>query len=102
MYSVPFALLCGGIGYLLFGPSGRDLAIFGGLAVLTGCLVHLVLHEFSAFGLKFGFLLLPKRSRGTGFKFKSQSIKATLFVYLMLILVGIAIFMLSAYNYLHI
>ena len=92
MHSLPFALLCGGIGYLLFAPSSRDMALMGGSAVLAGCLVHLLLDEFSSFDLKLGFIPFPKRSSGTAFKIGSDSIPATVFVYLLLGLVAAAIF----------
>ncbi len=92
MHSVPFALLCGGIGYLLFVPSGRSMALMGGSAVLFGCLVHLLLDEFNSFGLKLGFIPFPKRSTGTAFKLAAESIPATFFVYLLLGVVAIMIF----------
>ena len=92
MHSLPFALLCGGIGYLLFAPSGGNMALMGGSAVLAGCLVHLLLDEFSSFELKLGFIPFPKRSSGTAFKLKSDSLPATIFVYLFLGVVASAIF----------
>ena len=92
MHSLPFALLCGGIGYLLFLPSSRDMGLMGGSAVLTGCLVHLLLDEFSSFELKLGFIPFPKRSSGTAFKLASDSIPATVSVYLLLCIVVMAIF----------
>lgn len=92
MHSLPFALLCGGIGYLLFKSSGRDLALLAGSAVLAGCLVHLLLDEINSFELKLGFIPFPKRSSGTAFKLKSDSIPATVFIYLLLGFVAVAIF----------
>jgi len=92
MHSIPFALMCGGICYLLFLSSGKQVAIMAGTAVLLGCLVHLVLDEFSSFKLKFGFIPIPKKSSGSAFKFKSESLGATLFTYVVLAFVGIAIF----------
>jgi membrane-bound metal-dependent hydrolase YbcI (DUF457 family) len=91
MHSLPFSLLCGGIGYLLFAPSSRDMGLIGGSAVLAGCLVHLLLDEFSSFELKLGFIPFPKRSSGTAFKLVSDSIPATVFVYLLLGVVAMAI-----------
>lgn len=93
MHSVPFALLCGGIGYLLFASSDRNLAMLGGIAVFTGCLVHLLLDEFSAFQLKLGFIPFAKRSMGTALKFKSDSLWATVFIYLLIGIVATAVFM---------
>jgi membrane-bound metal-dependent hydrolase YbcI (DUF457 family) len=95
LHSVPFALLCGGIGYLLFQPSGRGLAILAGMAIFTGCLVHLLLDEISSFDLKLGLIPFPKRSIGTAFKFKCESIRATTLIYLAVALVAVAIFVPS-------
>jgi len=92
MHSIPFALVCGGIGYLLFLSSGKQVAIMAGTTVFSGCFVHLVLDELSSFKLKFGFIPIPKKSSGSAFKLKSESLGATLFIYLIFILVGIAIF----------
>jgi len=63
-----------------------------GTAVFLGCLVHLVLDELSSFKLKFGFIPIPKKSSGTAFKLKSESLGATLFIYLILAAVGIVAF----------
>ena len=92
MHSIPFALVCGGICYLLFLSSGKKVAIMAGTAVFSGCLVHLVLDELSSFKLKFGFIPILKKSSGTAFKLKSESLGATLFIYLILAFVGIAIY----------
>ena len=92
MHSIPFVFVCAGIAYLLFEPSGTQVAVIAGLAVLLGCLVHLVLDEITSFKLKFGFIPVPKRSSGSAFKFKSDSLFATLFIYIILIIVGIVVF----------
>ncbi|MBW1784726.1 MAG: metal-dependent hydrolase [Deltaproteobacteria bacterium] len=99
LHSVPFALVCGGIGYLLFESSGSDIALLAGIAVLTGCLVHLLVDEISSFDLKLGLLPFPRRSRGTAFKLKSDSIVATIFIYLVLVLVGVAILVPNLSSY---
>ena len=95
MHSLPFALLCGGLAYIFFIPSGSQLAVLGGVAVLLGCIVHLVLDEFSSIKLKFGFIPALKRSSGTSFKLKSKSAHATLFIYVLIVLVAGAMFYLS-------
>ena len=92
MHSIPFALVCGGIGYLLFLPSGKQFAMLAGLAVFLGCFVHLVLDELSSFKLKFGFIPIPKKSSGSAFKLKSDSLGVTLFTYLILVIIGILVF----------
>ena len=65
MHSIPFAFLCGGIGYLLFSNSGEQVALIAGLATLCGCLLHLILDELNSFKLKYGFIPTLKKSRGT-------------------------------------
>ncbi|WDN88885.1 hypothetical protein BuS5_01853 [Desulfosarcina sp. BuS5] len=95
MHSVPFALFCGGIGYLLFASSGKVIATIAGLAVLAGCLTHLVLDELNSFTLKFGFIPWLKRSSGTALKLKSNSLATNLLVYCLIIIVAIAIFFVS-------
>ena len=92
MHSIPFAIVCGGIGYLLFLPSSEQVAIMAGVAMFSGCFVHLVLDELSSFKLKFGFIPIPKKSSGSAFKLKSESLGATLFIYLILALVALAAF----------
>ena len=89
MHSIPFTFICGGVGYLLFLPSGKQVAIMAGLAVFLGCFVHLLLDELSSIKLKFGFIPIPKKSSGSAFKLKSGSLAATLFTYLILVAVGI-------------
>ena len=87
MHSIPFALLCGGAGYLLFSKSGGQIALIGGAAALFGCLLHLILDELNSFKLKYGFIPLLKKSSGTALKFKSSSFSTTLFMYTILLLV---------------
>ncbi len=92
MHSIPFVFVCSGVAYILFKPSGTQVAVIAGLAVLLGCLVHLVLDEITSFKLKFGIIPVPKRSSGSAFKFKSDSLLATLFVYIILVIIGIVVF----------
>jgi hypothetical protein len=82
----------GGIGYLLFLPSGKQVAIMAGTALFLGCVVHLVLDELSSFKLKFGFIPIPKKSSGSAFKLKSESLGVTLFIYLILALIVLVAF----------
>lgn len=81
MHSIPFAVLSGEIGYLLFISSGSNIAKMVGISVFAGCMVHLLLDELNSFSLKFGLVPVLKSSSGTAFKFKSGSLSATLFVY---------------------
>ncbi|OQY44666.1 MAG: hypothetical protein B6240_10205, partial [Desulfobacteraceae bacterium 4572_87] len=41
MHSIPFVFVCAGVAYILFKPSGTQVAAMVGLAVSLGCLVHL-------------------------------------------------------------
>lgn len=91
MHSIPFAVLCGGIGYLLFASSGRFMASVAGFAVFLGCMVHLVLDELNSFTLKLGIIPWLKRSSGTALKIKSNSLLTTIFIYLLLVIVTVAI-----------
>ncbi len=98
MHSVPFCLLSAGVAYLLFLQSGRDPAVFTGVAVFFGCLGHLMLDEFSSFHLKYGIFPAAKRSRGTALKFAANSIPATVIFYFLLVLVCLAIFVPNLYE----
>ena len=92
MHSIPFVFVCAGVVYILFKPSGSQVAVIAGLAVFLGCLVHLVLDEITSFKLKFGIIPIPKRSSGSAFKLKSDSLFATLFIYIILVIIGILVF----------
>ncbi|VEN75020.1 conserved membrane hypothetical protein [Candidatus Desulfarcum epimagneticum] len=81
MHSVPFAVLCAGVGYLLFSDSGKDMARLCALTVFFGCMLHLLMDELNAFTVKFGFIPVLKRSTGTAMKLKSDSLPATLLIY---------------------
>lgn len=96
MHSIPFALLCGGLGYLLFIPSGKQVALLAGICVLSGCLVHLVLDELHSFTLKYGFIPTLKKSSGTALKLKSDSLVTTLVYYSLLAFVILGILLTLA------
>lgn len=89
MHSIPFAILCGGVGYLLFSNSGGQIAFITGTAALFGCLLHLILDELNSFKFKYGFIPTLKKSGGTALKFKSSSFSTTLLIYTILIIVTI-------------
>ena len=92
MHSIPFALVCGGIGYLLLRSSGEQMALIAGIAVFSGCFIHLVLDELNSITLKYGFLPTLKKSSGTAFKLRSSSLTATLFIYIVLACVTAIVF----------
>lgn len=81
MHSIPFAVLSGEIGYLLFSSSGSNLARMVGISVFAGCMVHLILDELNSLSFKFGLIPVLKSSSGTAFKLKSDNLLVTLFVY---------------------
>lgn len=93
LHSIPFAFLCGGIGYLLFSQSGKNMGLYCGIAVFSGCLIHLILDEFYSLSFKFGFIPVVKRSTGTALKFSGDSAVATVFVYLLTFCVYLFVFM---------
>jgi len=82
MHSLPFALVSGEGAFLLLLPSGRLTAIYGGLSVMAGCLVHLVLDQIASMG---------QRSSGGAMKLKGPHLLGTLFVYGMLVVMGVAV-----------
>jgi membrane-bound metal-dependent hydrolase YbcI (DUF457 family) len=81
MHSLPFCLICAGLTYLLLNPSGRPPAAWAALTVGCGCMLHLMLDEYHAVYLRFGFIPAVRRSRGTAFKLRSDSLPGTLFTY---------------------
>jgi len=87
LHSLPFALLCGAIVYLLFSSSGEHVAIIAGLAALSCCFVHLILDELNSVTFKYGFIPGLKRSSGTALKLKSDSKSTTIFTYIILTIV---------------
>jgi membrane-bound metal-dependent hydrolase YbcI (DUF457 family) len=89
MHSIPFAILCGGVGYLFFSNSGGQVDFIAGTAALFGCLLHLILDELNSFKFKYGFIPTLKKSGGTALKFKSSSFSTTLLIYTILIIVTI-------------
>jgi len=85
MHSIPFALLCGQLTFLLISKANAShhVAVYCAIAVLAGSFVHLVLDEFYSISFK-GSAIRFKRSSGTAMTFYSNSLAATLFVYLLL------------------
>lgn len=81
MHSIPFAILSGEIGYLLFIPSGQNIGMVVGISVFVGCLIHLILDELNSFSLKFGFIPILKKSSGTALKIRSGNHLVTIFIY---------------------
>lgn len=91
MHSIPFSILAGEAGYLIFFYSGSDIAIIVGISVFIGCMVHLLLDELNSITLRFGFIPHLKKSAGTALKFRSSSVMASIFVYILLIGATVAI-----------
>ena len=85
MHSIPFAILSGEVGYLLFISSGHTMAAIIGFTILAGCLVHLILDELNSISWKFGFVPWPKKSAGTALKLKSNYNLVNVFVYSLVI-----------------
>ncbi len=82
MHSLPFALVSGEGAFLLLLPSGQMTAVYGGLSVMAGCLIHLILDELAS---------ITQRSSGGAMKLKSPHLIGTLFVYGLLVVMGVAV-----------
>lgn len=91
IHSLPFSLLSGEIGYLLFATSEENVAIIVGGALFAGCLVHLILDELHSFTFKYGTFPVLKKSSGTALKFKSDSPFASAALYCLIIIAAIVI-----------
>ncbi len=91
MHSIPFAVLCGQIAFLLFSAVPRLTAIYYAIAVFSGCMIHLVLDEFYSISFK-GIVPRFNRASGSALAFYSSSAGATLVVYLLLIITSYVIF----------
>ncbi|BHH84448.1 metal-dependent hydrolase [Desulforhopalus sp. 52FAK] len=87
-HSLPFAVLSGELGYLLFLPSGHNLAMLVAVSLFCGSLMHLVLDELNS--LSFRYFIIPsfKSSFGTAIKLKSDSLLATATIYGLVALTG--------------
>jgi membrane-bound metal-dependent hydrolase YbcI (DUF457 family) len=87
MHSIPFALLCGQVTFLLFFKISHRVALYYAMAVFLGALIHLVLDEYHAISFK-GFVPQLGRFSGTALAFYSSSLWTTLLVYLLLLATG--------------
>jgi hypothetical protein len=84
-------MICAGSAYLLFVTSGWPAAVWAALTVGCGCMLHLMLDEYRAVYLKYGFFPAVRRSRGTAFKLRSDSLADTLIAYGLTALVAVVI-----------
>lgn len=100
MHSIPFAVLCGEVGALVFLSSGKNMAIAAGIATFVGAMTHLLLDELHSIVLKWGFLPVLKSSSGSALTLKSNSIAATMTIYLLVSIAGLPIFKLLGYDFL--
>jgi membrane-bound metal-dependent hydrolase YbcI (DUF457 family) len=83
MHSIPFALLCGQMTFLLFSEISQIVAFYYAAAVFSGMLLHLIIDEFYAVSFK-GVIPRFKRSFGTALSLYSSSLWTTLFIYFLL------------------
>ncbi|MBF0303169.1 MAG: metal-dependent hydrolase [Desulfamplus sp.] len=91
MHSIPFAILCAEAGFLIFFPSGINMATAVGISIFAGFLTHLLLDEANSITLKHRFIPKLKKSTGTAFKLKSNSNINTLIIYILVIIGGVRI-----------
>ncbi|MBU1171915.1 MAG: metal-dependent hydrolase [Proteobacteria bacterium] len=91
MHSLPFAFLSAEAAYILLDSSGKFIAFYGSLSVFCGCLSHLILDELHAMSLKFGFIVVVKRSSGSALKLVGNDIFSTFVTYSLLLLFSTAL-----------
>ncbi|MBF0204256.1 MAG: metal-dependent hydrolase [Desulfamplus sp.] len=91
MHSIPFALLCAETGFLIFIPSGKQMAVAVGISIFLGCITHLLLDELNSITLRSGFIPKLKMSSGSAMKLKSNSIVNTIMIYMLVIAGGMKI-----------
>lgn len=91
MHSIPFALLCAEIGFIIFIPSGKIMALAVAISILLGFFTHLVLDEANSITFKHGIVPKLKKSAGTALKFSSRSKFITLLIYLFVVAVGVRV-----------
>ncbi|CAG36436.1 metal-dependent hydrolase [Desulfotalea psychrophila] len=88
LHSIPFCLLMGEMGYLLFINSGATFALIVGFSVFSGCLSHLIIDELYSISFQHGLLPRLKRSSGSALKFYSKNRPISLLTYLLLLLLS--------------
>lgn len=94
MHSIPFALLCGEVTYLLFlriSETSQIVALYCGIAVTFGVLIHLSLDEYYSITFK-GYRPQFNRASGTALALYSSNAGATVMVYLLLLSASYLIF----------
>lgn len=91
MHSIPFALLCGQMTFLIFSGVSQKVATYYAVAVFGGCMLHLLLDEFYSISFK-GFKPRFNRASGSALALYSKNAGATLLVYLLLFSTGYMIF----------
>ncbi|MFT5700337.1 MAG: membrane-bound metal-dependent hydrolase YbcI (DUF457 family) [Desulforhopalus sp.] len=91
LHSLPFAVLMGQVGYLLFRSSGENIATLIGISVFAGSLTHLLLDELHSLSLKYYIIPVVKSSFGTALKVKTNNFFATGALYLLVIVAGFKI-----------
>ena len=88
IHSIPFAVICGEVTYLLFINSATEIRLLFAFACTAGVLVHLAMDEIwsiDASGLRI------KSSFGSALALKSKSITATSLFYLLIIILAVLI-----------
>ena len=85
IHSLPFALLAGEVGFLLFLPSGERVATMIAVSVFSGSLAHLILDELHSISFKYMIIPVVKNSFGTAIKLKSTHFLPTATVYALVI-----------------
>lgn len=87
-HSIPFAIICAELAFILFAASPVHLRWCYAGAVLLGYCMHLAIDETWAAGF---FGLGAKRSFGTALKFRTNSLRVTVATYALMLLLGLAV-----------
>ena len=92
IHSIPFAIICGEITYLLFSNSPMEARILFAGACTIGVFVHLIMDEMwsvDVSGLKI------KKSFGSALALKAKSSISTLLFYIIIVILGVFVILLN-------
>lgn len=90
MHSIPFAILCGEIAWVIFGNERKIFTQYGTLAIFCGCLLHLILDEMHSISFDDGRPVL-NRASGSALTFTSPHILSTVAIYSLMIITSVYI-----------
>ena len=92
IHSIPFAIICGEITYLLFSNSSLEAKLLFAGACTVGVFVHLAMDEMWSVDVSG---LRIKKSFGSALALKAKSFTSTLLFYIIIVILGVIIVLLS-------